>query len=107
MFSSLVQVTQFIVPNQLSTNLTPLDNPGKYCWYKPVAIGHNKLAEVVPKLMKESNIQGYFTNHSLRASAMTRMYSMMQGYHYEQDRASLSRWCQGTQTNYKNCYWKF
>ena len=29
---------------------------------------------MIPRLMKESNIKGYFTNHSLRASATTRMY---------------------------------
>ena len=59
---------------QTTFYLTPLDNPGKDCWYKPVAIGHNKLAEVVPRLIKEYNIKGYFTNHSLRASATAKMY---------------------------------
>ena len=54
--------------------LTPLSNPKRDCWYKCCAIGHNKLAEVVPRLMKAANIQGYFTNHSLRVTAATRMY---------------------------------
>ena len=54
--------------------LTPLANPTEICWYKCCAIGHNKLAEVIPRLMKAANIPGYFTNHSLRVTATTRMY---------------------------------
>ena len=54
--------------------LTPLANPKSNCWYKCCPIGHNKLAEVVPKLMKAANIKGYFTNHSLRVTTTTRMY---------------------------------
>ena len=38
------------------------------------AVGHGKLAEVVPRLMKSAGIEGYFTNHSLRVTAATRMY---------------------------------
>ena len=37
-------------------------------------IGHNKLADTVPRLMREAGIEGYFTNHSLRATATTRLY---------------------------------
>ena len=53
--------------------LTPLVCPKK-CWFKKVALGHNKLANVVPRLMKSAGIKGYFTNHSLHATATTRMY---------------------------------
>ena len=54
--------------------LTPLKNPVEGCWYSRVPIGHNKLADTVPRLMRDAGISGYFTNHSLRATATTRMY---------------------------------
>ena len=54
--------------------LTPLKNPMEGCWYSRVPIGHNKLADTVPRLMRDAGIPGYFTNHSLRATATTRMY---------------------------------
>ena len=54
--------------------LTPLKNPMESCWYSHVPIGHNKLADTVPHLMRDAGIPGYFTNHSLRATATTRMY---------------------------------
>ena len=44
------------------------------CWYSQVPIGHNKLVNTVPRLMRDAGIPGYFTNHSLRATATTRMY---------------------------------
>ena len=37
-------------------------------------LGHYKLAEVVPRLMKSASIPGYFTNHSLRVTAATQLY---------------------------------
>ena len=54
--------------------LTPLKNPMEGCWYSRVPIRHNKLADTVPRLMRDAGIPGYFTNHSLRAAATTRMY---------------------------------
>ena len=54
--------------------LTPLKSPTQNCWFSHVPIGHNKLADTVPCLMREAGIQGYFTNHSLRATATTRLY---------------------------------
>ena len=54
--------------------LTPLKNPVEGCWYSRVPIGHNKLADTVPRLMRDAGISGYFINHSLRATATTRMY---------------------------------
>ena len=44
------------------------------CWFKKAAIGHNKLADIVPQLMSSANIKRYFTNHSLCATAVTRLY---------------------------------
>ena len=74
----LYKLYNSLFPNNRPKNvfyLTPIDNPKEVdCWYKTVPIGHNKLAEVVPRLMKDANIQGYYTNHSLRATATIRMY---------------------------------
>ena len=54
--------------------LTPLVIPRKDCWFKKVPLGHCKLSEVVPSLMRSAGISGYFTNHSLRVTAATRLY---------------------------------
>ena len=54
--------------------LTPLKNPKCDCWYSNVFIGHNKLSEIILYLMRDAGIPGYFTNHSLRAITITRMY---------------------------------
>ena len=66
--------------------LTPLKNPKRDCWYSHVPTGHNELSETIPRLMRDAGIPGYLTNHSLRATATTRMYdaqleevSIMQG----------------------------
>ena len=48
--------------------------PKEKCWFKKVPLGHNKLVNVVPRLMKSAGIEGCFTNHSLCATAMTRIY---------------------------------
>ena len=54
--------------------LAPLVRPTKTCWFRKAALGHNKLSQVVSRLMKSAGIEGYFTNHSLRATAATRLY---------------------------------
>ncbi len=35
----------------------------------------NTLQQTIPRLMKSANLTGYYTNHSLRASAPTRMFT--------------------------------
>ena len=54
--------------------LAPLTHPKENCWFKRVPLGHCKLAEVVPRLMRSASIPGYFTNHFLRVTAATRLY---------------------------------
>ena len=39
-------------------------------------VGYNKLASTVKRLCEQAGISGYRTNHSLRATAATRMYDM-------------------------------
>lgn len=39
------------------------------------AVGHNTLERIVKELMVDAGINGYFTLHSLRATAATRLYN--------------------------------
>ena len=48
--------------------------PKPNCWYSNVAVGHNKLASTIKRLCEQGGLSGYRTNHSLRATAATRMY---------------------------------
>ena len=54
--------------------LKPLTAPACDVWYAKSAIGRNKLACVVSNICTQGNLPGYRTNHSLRASAATRLY---------------------------------
>ncbi|XP_062574060.1 zinc finger MYM-type protein 2-like [Saccostrea cucullata] len=44
-------------------------------WYCDVRVGINTLSKVVKNLCAKAGLDGHFTNHSLRATAATRMYS--------------------------------
>ena len=61
--------------NALYFLLKPLSTPKGHIWYSKVPLGHNLLQNIVPRLMKSANYTGYYTNHSLRASAATRLYT--------------------------------
>ena len=50
--------------------------PRSMCWYSNVPVGHNKLASTVKRLCGQARISGYWTNHSLQATATTRMYDI-------------------------------
>ncbi len=67
-----------------------LAKPKQDCWFKASAMGHGKLAEVVPRLMKSAGIKGYFTNHSLRVTAIRLECTMLRLT--RQNRALLCRW---------------
>lgn len=43
-------------------------------WYVAQPIGKNKLGSIVKELCAQANLSGYFTNHSLRATAATRIF---------------------------------
>ena len=45
-----------------------------HIWYSKTPCGHNALQRVVPELMKQADFSSYFTNHSLPASAATRLF---------------------------------
>ena len=52
-----------------------MKRPSDSCWYCAVPIGRNKLSKAVSEMCKECGIGGFKTNHSLRATAATRLYS--------------------------------
>ena len=54
--------------------LKPLVNPKTPVWYSKQPIGHNTLMNMVRRLCQEAGIEGFFTNHSLRTTAATRLF---------------------------------
>ena len=62
-------------PKRNSFYLQPLKKPTTHCWYSREPLGHNKLSHVVSNMCKEAGIDGYYTNHSLRATTATRLFS--------------------------------
>ena len=54
--------------------LQPLQKPKGDKWFSKVPCSHTTLQKIVPEVMKAAGISGYFTNHSLRASAATRLF---------------------------------
>ena len=58
----------------LAFYLTPLKNPTKDCWFSHIPLGHNTLKNYIGNMCKKAGIKGYTTNHSLRATAATRLY---------------------------------
>ena len=51
-----------------------MDKPREDCWYTKSPIGNNTLARTLTNLFRDAGIEGHFTNHSLRATAATRMF---------------------------------
>ena len=54
--------------------LKPLQEPRNGCWYSNQPVDHNKLDITIIRMCKDVGILGYHTNHSLRASAATRLH---------------------------------
>lgn len=54
--------------------LRPLSKPKENIWYTAQPIGLNTLAATVGKMCTEAGLQGFRSNHSLRATAATRLY---------------------------------
>ncbi|CAG2221020.1 unnamed protein product [Mytilus edulis] len=64
-------------PEQTKTNvfyLRPLSKPKENIWYTAQPIGINTLAATVGKMCTEAGLGGFRSNHSLRATAATRLY---------------------------------
>ena len=54
--------------------LQPSRTPTSTCWYSKCPLGHTTLGKTVTRLCKSAGIEGYKTNHSLRATATSRLY---------------------------------
>ena len=48
--------------------------PEPYCWYLNRPVGANKLRDTIKELCKKANLPGFYSNHSLRSTAATKMY---------------------------------
>jgi hypothetical protein len=55
--------------------LSPLTKPKERCWFSRTPLGHNRLKNIVKRMCEKAGIPGYKTNHSLRATTATRLYS--------------------------------
>ena len=76
-FVRLFKLYTSLCPQQSPKNsfyLQPLKKPQPNCWYSTKPIGHNTLEGTVARLCKNAGIQGYHTNHSLRATTATRLF---------------------------------
>ena len=54
--------------------LKPLSKPTGEMWFQPRPVRHHILGGVVKRLYTTAGLQGHFTNHSLRATAATRLF---------------------------------
>ena len=54
--------------------LRPLEKINPAQWYSSRVMGVNAIRKVVGKMLKSAKLDGYFTNHSLRRSATTRLF---------------------------------
>ena len=52
----------------------PLKNPTRSCWYFKKLLGHHTLRNTLSRLCKKAGITGYKSNHTLHATAATRLY---------------------------------
>ena len=50
------------------------ENPTKHCWFSHTPLCHNTLKNYLRNTCKKAGIKVYKTNHSLRATAATRLY---------------------------------
>ena len=51
--------------------LRSLEKPYPAQWYSTQPVGKNTLSKVIAKMLKSGNLDGYFTNHSLRRTSAT------------------------------------
>ena len=52
----------------------PLSKPSLTCWYSSNPLGHYTISKSMKRLCDSVGIEGFITNHSLRATAATRLY---------------------------------
>ncbi|CAG2208377.1 unnamed protein product [Mytilus edulis] len=54
--------------------LKPLSKPTGQVWFAAMPVGINMLTATIARLCKEAGLKGFRSNHSLRATAATRLY---------------------------------
>ena len=54
--------------------LRPLRNYSSTVWFESNAVGKNTLCDTVSRICKAAGFVGFFSNHSLRATAATRLF---------------------------------
>ena len=54
--------------------LHSLKRPQPTCWFSTNPLGINKVRKVVGDMLKNAGLNGFFTNHSLRRTAATRLF---------------------------------
>ena len=54
--------------------LQPSRHPTPTCWFSSRPLGHFSVGKTISRMCTEAGISGYKTNHSLRATAATRLY---------------------------------
>ena len=55
--------------------LAPLTKPKEQCWFSRTPLGHNTLKNIVKRMCETAGIPSYITNHSLRVTTATSLYS--------------------------------
>ena len=66
-----------VLPQNRTTNafyLQPLKHFTPTCWFQDSPVGINKLQKTVKVIAEKGGLPGFYTNHSLRATAATRLY---------------------------------
>ena len=74
LFKKYCELCPKITPPSNAFYLQPLKSPTSTTWYGSQPLGHCTLGSTVARLCKLGGIQGYKTNHSLRATVTSRMY---------------------------------
>ena len=54
--------------------LQTMKRPKPFCWYTSSPLGINRVHSVVTEMLKNSGLDGFFTNHSLRRTCATRLF---------------------------------
>ena len=54
--------------------LHSMRKPKPNCWFTTSPLGINKVRTVVSQMLKDAGLDGFFTNHSLRRTAATRLF---------------------------------
>ena len=63
-----------VCAQRIGQRITPLTHLKANLWFAKTRYHHNKLSSTVKRLCSKAGITGYKTNHSLRATAASRLY---------------------------------